>query len=341
MSGHARIEGDFFPARGGVRSARALLRGVAAVLVTMTILAGWMTLPASPLPKGQDSDARASAPVLEASDPRLWIEKLNASSLREREEAFFRLQRLGPQARSALVEARLDADLQTAFYIDYLISHEPRQQEMMAVPPGVYPLGMAAAIARNPPRQVELQGFDIDKYEVTNFMYFVFIRESGHPAPPTWRNGRYPIGRENLPVTGVSFHDASAYAEWADKRLPTAEEWEVAGRGREGRLFPWGDAPLRLAANIDTLKVEEIGSSLRDRSSFGSIDMAGNVSEWVIAGYNHGRPIPARKGAAFNTVFEAPIATLAFHAVELDPDDRLSEVGFRCVRLSALPARDR
>ncbi len=56
-----------------------------------------------------------------------------------------------------------------------------------------------------------------------------------------WKNGTYPQGWDNRPVTWVSLEDARAYAEWAGKRLPHEWEWQMAAQGTDGRVFPWGN----------------------------------------------------------------------------------------------------
>lgn len=79
--------------------------------------------------------------------------------------------------------------------------------------------------------------FYMDRNLVTNEAYRRFLHETGHPPPADWKGrGLQPFA----PVTGVSHADACAYARWANKRLPSNEEWERAAR-RDGRLFPWGD----------------------------------------------------------------------------------------------------
>ncbi len=314
------------------------LRLVKAILVACGIcLFSW--LPAA------DDRAGSSGPVVdEASgasgfdgeekdekDADFWIAGLSGSTLEGREDAFFRLQLMGQSALGALGKARTRADFQTRLFIDYLIAHVPVAQEMLLVPADRYRTGSKRKALGNPPRTQYLSAYEIDKYEVTNFMYYAFVRATGHKPPATWTGSRYPLACENFPVTKVSFEDASAYAAWAGKRLPTEAEWEVAAAGREGGHYPWGDRTLRTAANIDSLGLREVGSFKRDRSARGCMDMAGNASEWVIARDGASGPAPARKGADYDMPFEFPIGVIALRAIPPD-EPVMSELGFRCVR---------
>ena len=83
--------------------------------------------------------------------------------------------------------------------------------------------------------KVETKEYFIDLYPVTNADYKKFIEATGHAEPASWRRGNWPEGKENHPVVEVNWESASAYAEWAGKRLPTGEEWEKAARGTDGR----------------------------------------------------------------------------------------------------------
>jgi formylglycine-generating enzyme required for sulfatase activity len=259
--------------------------------------------------------------------------RLSGPTWEARDEAFFLLQCFGRKALPLLEAVRGRADFHVRTRIDYLVDHVPLFPEKVSIPAARVTLGTDDAYCANPEREVEIEAFGIDRFEVTNFMYYAFIRATGHPAPPSWIDGRYPIGGENLPVTQVSFNDAEAYARFRGERLPTADEWEYAARGEDQRLFPWGDTEFAGHANVHNRRTEredEVGSYLRDRSPFGCLDMAGNVSEWVVARSPRGKELPATKGAAFNKKWR-PAAMVCFTAEFHDPERKERDTGFRLV----------
>lgn len=111
----------------------------------------------------------------------------------------------------------------------------------------------------------------------------LLVDRSGKPGPSTWNNGTYPEGTADHPVDGVSWFEASAFCRWKKMRLPGEAEWEYSARGYDQRIFPWGNDPsiLRKWSLEQAGKTTACGSIVADRSPFGVMDLARNVSEWV------------------------------------------------------------
>jgi formylglycine-generating enzyme required for sulfatase activity len=158
------------------------------------------------------------------------------------------------------------------------------------VPPGmVYVPGGEFIMGRDngdeyerPAHKVTVKPFLIDINEVTSEQYQDFVNKTGHAAPANWTNKHFSVGTGRLPVTGVTWDDANAYAKWAGKRLPTEEEWEFAARGTDGRLYPWGpDWQQGLANADDASKSLTDAGSFKGASPFGAYDMLGNAWEWT------------------------------------------------------------
>jgi rhamnose transport system permease protein len=127
--------------------------------------------------------------------------------------------------------------------------------EMAEVPAGPFTMGSDSADPdESPPHEVELPTFYIDKFEVTNSDFEMFVNATGYQTDAekagkkNWKD--YALGKTNHPVVKVSWNDAVAFCEWLGKRLPTEEEWEKAARGSDGRTYPWGNLFDTSRANV-------------------------------------------------------------------------------------------
>jgi serine/threonine protein kinase len=157
---------------------------------------------------------------------------------------------------------------------------------MVHVPGGTFIMGSNNEDQDSQPaHSVTVKPFFIDSTEVSCEQYKNFLDATGRSAPAAWANGSYPDGAARLPVTGVSWNDADAYARWAGKRLPTEEEWELAARGPNSLKYPWGNSWRAGCANADEegaarKRMAEVGSH-KCTSPFGTEDMIGNAWEWT------------------------------------------------------------
>lgn len=110
------------------------------------------------------------------------------------------------------------------------------------------------------------------------------------------RDGRLVVqpGFEQHPVNEVTWYGARAFCAWRGVRLPTEAEWETAARGREGRVYPWGNeppTPERAVFARRSNETEPVGSRPAGATPERVHDLAGNVAEWTSTLY---RPYPYR-----------------------------------------------
>jgi serine/threonine-protein kinase len=219
-------------------------------------------------------------------------------------------------------------------------------QGMVFVPGGEFAMGIdTGTLSERPAHPVTVKSFFIDKHEVTCEEYAKFVRATNHPVPPGWVNGTFPAGAARKPVTGVSWEDASAFAQWAGKRLPTEEEWEFAARGTDGRRFPWGNQWGSGVANADVTArghhhVSNVGAHPNGPSPFGALDMAGNAWEWTssdLVAYPGGQlSSPTHhdhkviRGGSFKNTREQ--ANTTFRKCYVMKGGDYSDIGFRCVQ---------
>ncbi|MFB6951213.1 SUMF1/EgtB/PvdO family nonheme iron enzyme [Streptomyces niveus] len=179
-------------------------------------------------------------------------------------------------------------------------------------------------------RSVWLEPFLVDVYPTTNEDYERFVLATGHRPPQHWATGRCPVSLANHPVVWVTWRDATAYARWAGKVLPSARQWEKAARGPRGRIYPWGAEPTAAKANTAEAGIDATPSVSRYQSGvspYGAFDMCGNVWEWCSTEEEPGNGRYELKGSAFTSPFEraAPSLRNAANASMKDND-----TGFRC-----------
>ena len=195
-----------------------------------------------------------------------------------------------------------------------------------------------------PAHKVNLPAFHIDKTEVTNAQYKKFCEATSYPVPPHWKNGSFAPGEEQLPITHVNWWEASAYAKWAGKRLPTEAEWEKAARGAaEDNGYPWGAVWDKERVVTGEAKPQAVGQKPAGASTYGVLDMAGNVFEWVHSWYmaypaapqnlpEFGKQYKVIRGGGFDSLPGFPlIYNVAYRSVAR-PQTRSEWVGFRCAK---------
>ena len=189
---------------------------------------------------------------------------------------------------------------------------------LVCVPANKFMMGSAASDTNaqddeRPQHEVTLSAYWIDKTEVTNRQFELFVKTTNYQTDAerlgsgvifngsTWKDTKGAFwkqpkgpgsdlnGKSEHPVVLVSWNDAAAYCRWAGRGLPTDAQWEMAARGTDGRIYPWGNAvpdANRANFNYNVKDTTPVGKYSSGASPYGALDMAGNAWEWVNDGYD-------------------------------------------------------
>lgn len=205
-------------------------------------------------------------------------------------------------------------------------------------------------------RKAKIGPFCIDRHLVSNADYQTFVEETGHPEPfitPEayqrqgflvhpykkmeeflWKEGFFPRGRESHPVVLVSLQNATAYCAWRGEknkrryRLPTEAEWERAARGKDGRIFPWGNKWNSEYLNSGSRSgyTSPVDRFPEGRSPYGLYDMVGNVFQWTTTPWEKKKFV--LKGCSWD---DLPGTCRAAMRHGRPPETKHILIGFRCV----------
>jgi formylglycine-generating enzyme required for sulfatase activity len=216
----------------------------------------------------------------------------------------------------------------------------------------------------------QIPKFLMDRHPVTNLDFQRFLDATAYRPKDTvnflkhWQFGTFPKGEEHFPVVYVSYEDATAFAEWAKKRLPTEIEWQYAAQTPDLRSWPWGglegkiyreEEPVTETLTKYTIKgidpglcnpgngmPDPVGAYPNGANPYGLEDLVGSVwqltNDWYQSGsYDY---IMLKGGSYFNPssswwYIQGGPRELHYsqHLLRVSQGfERNATVGFRCVR---------
>jgi gamma-glutamyl hercynylcysteine S-oxide synthase len=181
-------------------------------------------------------------------------------------------------------------------------------KQMIIIPAGILLRGSPHSPDEQPVNEVTLNQFSIDKYPVSNRQFQDFVDSGGYSDRSFWTELGWDFIQQNKihlpnywsdphwnqvnhPVTGVSWWEALAFANFSGKTLPTEAQWEYACKGKDQRAYPWGDdfpdaSYANFAPDCDPLELNRSSTPVdyypKNQSYFGCLDMAGNLAEWCL-----------------------------------------------------------
>ena len=278
---------------------------------------------------------------LRVEDPKTAALHAGLTRLQEEEYAVFREPEIVGRAQFCLIRGG-------AFHVGYHPSDD-REQHLSNLHREGYAISPKLSTSEFPPSTVHVDGFLIQRYEVSNAQFAEFIRETGH-RPAGWSMAE---SSAEHPAVDVSFEDALDYCKYKTEkaaanglslvyRLPTHWEWEKAAKGAPevnmddgARIYPWGDAwgnGMLHDMHCHSNGPADVNSHPGARSSSGVCDLAGNVSEWIDGGeIESGMVFKHIRGASWRKAGQRYALTFFFRQELVDPAMSQDDLGFRCV----------
>ncbi|MCD4656093.1 MAG: formylglycine-generating enzyme family protein, partial [Planctomycetes bacterium] len=216
----------------------------------------------------------------------------------------------------------------------------------------------------SPEKKWKQAEFFISQYEIRNKQFQKFVNAEGYKTreywseqgwklledgkfkyaggknlPKTWGSTKCDADKLNQPVTGISYFEAEAFANFNGWMLPTAEQWLISAgwdiQQKKWRSYPWGDIfskkqekPANLSTEKNRAKIADVGKFKNDKSFFNLFDCAGNVREWIKTPENAEKAMVL--GAHFLQI-DGEINAKIGKINSIKKVQRESYTGFRCV----------
>lgn len=225
-----------------------------------------------------------------------------------------------------------------------------------------------------PQHLVQISPFQIETTEVSYEQYVAFLnwmgpgshangcdgqpclatRSESETSAVSFDSANYSVPSviNRMPVVEVTWYGAKTYCETLDRRLPTEAEWELAAKGVNGTVYPWGDTwdPARARTSRSLAEGETAGAVAVDSFPLGAstytgaLNMSGNVAEWVSDWYDDGYyftadasspdpvgpPLGDEKVVRGGSWPDVPFFARTVHRQSQRPGDPTAWIGFRC-----------
>ena len=230
-----------------------------------------------------------------------WIysESKQIEKARDFLQSYLNLEANGEFADEARSLLQAYAKKEAAFF--KRTSNNSIPSKMIHISSGFFKMGLNNKLEdESPEHQVFLDGFYIDKYEVSAKDFSLFLNTK-NSIKKYYSDNKFGTlvytekfqprpGLDNYPINNISWQAANDYCKWKKKRLPSEAEWEKSARGEKSTIFPWGNQPPspELARYHQTWAKETTHEVLvpvnaleAGKSAYGLYNMAGNVKEWV------------------------------------------------------------